>query len=166
MIRRLKYYGANLMLGLLPLANFPRLNRILFKLQGVQIEPNTKIYSSVKFQGAVDVSIGQHTFIGDRTVFTGGRSAIKIGSYCDVSDQVVFVTGTHRVDAVNVRTAGEGRAEDIIVEDGVWVGYRALILPGVTIGYKSIIGAGCVVSKNVPPRSVVVGNPMVILKSI
>ncbi|MEN6551326.1 MAG: DapH/DapD/GlmU-related protein [Methanobacterium sp.] len=54
----------------------------------------------------------------------------------------------------------------VIVEDHVWIGARVIVLPGVTIGKGSIVGAGAVVSKNVPPYSVAVGNPARVVKSL
>jgi acetyltransferase-like isoleucine patch superfamily enzyme len=52
-----------------------------------------------------------------------------------------------------------------VIEDDVWVGARAIILPGVTIGHGSVIGAGAVVAKSVPPYSIVVGNPGRVVRS-
>jgi maltose O-acetyltransferase len=54
----------------------------------------------------------------------------------------------------------------VIIEDNVWIGARVIILPGVTIGKGSTIGAGAVVSKNIPPYSVAVGNPARVVKSL
>jgi acetyltransferase-like isoleucine patch superfamily enzyme len=64
----------------------------------------------------------------------------------------------------NVRSAGEGIGKNIIIEDGVWIGFGAIILPGVRIGYKSIIGAGAIVSKDIPPNSIAAGNPCKIIR--
>jgi acetyltransferase-like isoleucine patch superfamily enzyme len=54
----------------------------------------------------------------------------------------------------------------VIIEDNVWVGFDAVILPGTTIGRGSVIGSRCVVSGNIPPYSVVVGNPGRIIKTL
>lgn len=53
----------------------------------------------------------------------------------------------------------------VVIEDDVWIGSRVIILPGVTIGKGSVIGASAVVSKSVPPYSVVAGNPAKIVKT-
>jgi acetyltransferase-like isoleucine patch superfamily enzyme len=57
-------------------------------------------------------------------------------------------------------------ARPVIVEDDVWIGTRAVILPGVRIGYGSVIGAGSVVTKDVPPMTVVAGIPAKPIKKI
>ena len=102
-----------LILKLMPLSRFHKFNSVLYKLMGVNVGLNTKIYSSVEIQGLVQLSIGENTFIGDKTVFTGGNSKIVIGSNCDISDQVAFVTGTHEFDAYNPRTAGKCFSKNI-----------------------------------------------------
>lgn len=52
----------------------------------------------------------------------------------------------------------------MIIEDDVWLGYGVIVLPGVRIGRGSVIGAGSVVAKDIPPYSIAVGNPIVIIK--
>ena len=53
----------------------------------------------------------------------------------------------------------EDRGGDVVIGDRVWIGYRAIVLPGVTIGEEAVIGAGAVVTKNVEPYAIVAGNP-------
>jgi acetyltransferase-like isoleucine patch superfamily enzyme len=60
---------------------------------------------------------------------------------------------------LNVRSAGNNIGLDITIKDGVWVGFGTLILPGVTIGEKAIIGAGSVVTKDIPAYTIAVGIP-------
>ena len=57
-------------------------------------------------------------------------------------------------------------ARPVMIEDDVWIGCNAIILRGVTIGAKSIVGAGSVVTQNVPPSVLVAGNPAQIIKSV
>lgn len=57
-------------------------------------------------------------------------------------------------------------AKPVAIEDEVWIGFNALILPGVRIGTQSVIGAGAVVTKDVPPKSVAAGNPARVLRSL
>lgn len=95
---------------------------------------------------------------------------VVIGPGCTIGAAAPITLGDHvRLSrAVIVETAGldfsgappyPHRAAPIVLEDGVWVGARAMILGGVTVGRGSVIGAGVVVSRDVPPGSVVVGNP-------
>lgn len=80
--------------------------------------------------------------------------------------QITIITENHRFDGLEVPMALQGQAESkpVVIEDDVWVGARAIILPGVTIGAHSIVGAGSVVTKDVPPWTVVGGNPARIIK--
>ena len=57
-------------------------------------------------------------------------------------------------------------ARPVVIEDEVWIGYNALILPGVRIGTQSVVGAGAVVTKDMPPRSIIAGNPAKVLRSL
>ena len=158
---------AQVFLLLLPLGRFPSLNRIAFTLLGVNIGSDSKVYSSVRVATAIDLRIGNSTFVGHKTSFTGGKgSRIIIGDFCDISDHVHFVTGTHKIDSIGPRTASFGYSENIIVGDGVWIGYGALILPGVVIGRKALIAAGTVVHKDVPEFTLVSGNPMSIIRKL
>lgn len=143
-----------------PLIVFPKLNVFLNRLLGYQVDYSARIYSSVVIRGEMEVYIGKDTFIGDMSTIVGGRSIVHIGDFCDISDRVSIVTGTHEIDIDGVRIAGKGLSKNVKVGNGVWIGYGAIILPGVTIGDKSIIAAGCVVNKDVAPYTVVAGNPM------
>ena len=151
---------------LLPLIRFPRLNVLFFRMQGYRVDQSARIYSSVQIRGAIDVSIGAHTFIGHETVITGGLASIHVGMHCDISDRVGIVCGTHAIDPLGERSAGQGMGKDIVIEDGVWIGYGAIILPGVKIGRKSVIGAGSVVTKDIPPGSIAAGNPARIIRKL
>ena len=70
---------------------------------------------------------------------------------------------TQRLDQP-MRMQGMRELKPIVIEDDVWIGARACILPGVTIGHGAVIGACAVVSKDVPPYAVLVGNPGRIVK--
>lgn len=149
-----------------PLILFPSLNVFLNRLLGYHVDRSARIYSSVQIKGAIDVRIGAKTFIGHETLITGGSASISIGADCDISDRVGIICGTHEIDPLGPRSAGKGTGKDIIIEDGVWIGYAAIILPGVKIGQKAIIAAGSVVTKDVPSRTIVGGNPARKIKQI
>jgi maltose O-acetyltransferase len=150
----------------LPSLKCNNLKRFIYRISGYNIEKGVVIASSAKIMGAIKVSIGEYTFIGHETMMMGGGDGnIKVGKCCDISSRVNIVSGTHFMDMRNIRSAGKGLGKEIVIEDGVWIGFGAIILPGVTIGFKSVIGAGAVVNKNIPPYSVVVGSPMRIIKT-
>ena len=73
----------------------------------------------------------------------------------------IIYTQNHNFSNISIPMDQQGFQEEkeVIIEDDVWIGGRVIILPGVKIGKGSIIGAGAVVSKNVDPYSIVVGNP-------
>lgn len=105
-----------------------------------------------------NVKIGDNCGV-NHDVFILGGGRVEIGS------NVVLSAGAMIIDS-GLNTVGYSQVEYpehknsfVIIEDGVWVGARALILPGVTIGRKSIVGAGSVVTRDVPPFTIVAGNP-------
>lgn len=153
-------------LAALPLIAFPRLNVFLHGRLGFDLDPTVRIYSSASIRGNISVHIGAGTFIGHETLITGGQATIRIGTNCDISDRVGILCGTHEIDPTGLRSAGRELGRDIVIGDGVWIGFGALVLPGVTIGDKAVIAAGAVVHKDVPARTVVGGNPMRIIRSL
>lgn len=83
---------------------------------------------------------------------------VSIGDHVKFGPGVQLYTAGHSLDAQR-RRAGDEFALPIVIEEDVWVGGSAVILPGVRIGKRSVVGAGAVVTKDVPPDAVVVGNP-------
>ena len=159
MIAKLKRIIAGFFLELLPRFAFPYANTFLFNLQGYKLHPTVRIFSTAKILGDISVSIGAFTFIGHETLIMGGASKITIGKNCDISSRVNIISGTHEIDMLNERSAGKGTGKDITIEDGVWIGFGATILPGATIAKKAIISAGSIVNKDIPAYTVAVGNP-------
>lgn len=92
---------------------------------------------------------------------------VLIGKYVNMGPEVVIYTINHKTEKTDIIMQKQGYTEPrpVTIEDDVWIGRRVIILPGVIIGKGSVIGAGAVVSKSIPPYSVAVGNPAVIIKS-
>lgn len=111
-----------------------------------------------------DLKIGNYSGIGKDTYVPGG---VTIGKYCMLGPEIVFYTQNHNFSRTDIPMCqqGFGSFKPITIEDDCWLGRRVIILPGVTIGHGSIIGAGAVVSKDIPPYSVAVGNPARVIKS-
>lgn len=147
------------LLVIIPLIKIPRINVYLYRLLGYNLDSSVRIYSSANIMGSITVNIGEGTYIGHQSTITGGMGCICIGKNCDISDRVSIFCGTHEISNT-LRSAGKGIGKDIIIGDGVWIGYGALILPGVKIGDMAIIAAGSVVHKDVASFNVVGGNPM------
>lgn len=104
--------------------------------------------------------------IGTGTYFNRGAEivashAISIGAHCRIArDVIIMDTDQHPLGASGLQM------KPVIIEDCVWLGNRVIVLKGVHIGHDSIIGAGTVVTKSVPPYSVVVGSTARIIKTL
>ncbi|TAN36515.1 MAG: acyltransferase [Verrucomicrobia bacterium] len=119
---------------------------------GVLFFPNAKIFL-LGYQQPARLSIGSHTSIGHRTELHVGREII-IGSNCRISwDCMLLDHDYHALDGA------EEIFKPINVADDVYIGCRAIILKGVHIGRGAIVGAGAVVTRDVLPGAIVVGNP-------
>jgi len=108
------------------------------------------------------IEIGNHTFINYGSSIAA-RVSVKIGSYCHFG-HYTFVMDNDQHDVI--RHWELPKSEPVVIEDYVWIGSKAVILPGVRIGSHAVIGAGSIVTKDVPPRSVVAGNPARVLRHL
>ena len=107
------------------------------------------------------LKIGKYCFF-NRNVSITCIESIQIGDHVQIGNNVVIVDHDH--DYMN---GNKGFiSKDIIIDDNVWIGANSTILKGVHIGENSVIAAGSVVNRDVPPYSVVGGNPAKILKCI
>ena len=93
-------------------------------------------------------------------------SLISVGAKVDIAPKVYIGTGTHIVDPVGERTAGQGISKDVVIEDGVWIGTGSILLPGTRIGRKSVIAAGAVVTGNIGSLCIAAGVPAKPIKNI
>lgn len=129
---------------------------LLLRLSGVVIGESTAILSGIHVSSG-ELSIGDEVFINSDCRLACGGS-IFIGSYCQIGARVSFETVSHQLAPVeNGRRPSD--PSPIIVEDNVWIGSGAILLPGVTIGEGSVVAAGAVVANDVEPYTVVGGVP-------
>jgi acetyltransferase-like isoleucine patch superfamily enzyme len=117
------------------------------------------------------IEVGNYVYIGPRAVFTAAISKIFIGNKVIFGPEVMIIGGDHRYNLIGVymydvdnEMKDPANDADILVGDDVWVGARAVILKGVRIGKGAIVGAGSVVTKDVPAYSIVCGNPARVVK--
>ncbi len=111
----------------------------------------------------VNIHLGARAFANANCVFLD-CAEIRIGDNFQAGPGVQLLTPEHPLDAVARR--GKETARSIIIGDDVWIGGGAIVLAGVTIGDRSVIGAGSVVTKDVPSDVVVVGNPAKIVRRL
>ncbi len=137
--------------------------RWLLRKSGHRISDAVRLMR-IRVQG-VKLEVGRDTFIGDETMIMGtSGTTVRIGAGCDISSRVNIVTGTHHFSENPDKCAGDGYGEDIVINDGAWVGYGATILHGVTIGKGAMIAAGAVVTRSVPPYQIWGGVPAKLIK--
>ena len=109
-----------------------------------------------------EITIGNHTRIGLGNTIIG---PVTIGSNVILAQNVVISALNHNFEDVLTTINQQGvKTDQIIIEDNVWIGANSSILAGVHIGEHVVVGAGSVVTKNIPPYCVAVGNPARILK--
>lgn len=112
------------------------------------------------------LAIGDKVYINKYVIidchfFINIEKDVMIGPNCYISD---FDHGLNYSETSGIR--GEDTVGGVNIRKGVWIGAGVIILKGVEIGEGSVIGAGSLITKNVPPYSIVVGNPQRILKKI
>ncbi len=118
---------------------------------GVYVEPCDK-----------EITIGSNTHFAPYCVLYG---PLSVGENCAIAAHVVLASVAHSyADPDTPMVKQPTNQQKITLEDNVWIGANAVITPGVTIGTGSIVGAGAVVTKDVPPYSVVGGVPAKLIK--
>ena len=110
------------------------------------------------------IAIGARTFVNYGCVMLD-VAPIRIGSACQLATGVQLLTATHPIDP-EPRRHGWEYAEPIAIGDNVWLGGGAIVCPGVVIGSDTVVGAGAVVTRDLPARVVAVGNPARVLREI
>lgn len=120
------------------------------------------------------VEVGKMTYGKLNVVALSDENMLHIGNYCSIGPNVFFLLSSdHHTDYISTFPykvkLGFQKEEacskgDIIVDDDVWIGYNVTILSGVHIGQGAVIGAGSIVTKDVPPYAIVCGNPAKIIK--
>ena len=105
--------------------------------------------------------IGHNTAINEYNNIRATWGSIYIGNYCQIAEFCTLVASNHETETVKYMTEEKWNTVKvgIVVEDDVWIGANAVILPGVKIGTGSVVGAGSVVTRNVEPYSIVGGSP-------
>lgn len=123
----------------------------------------------VYFQPGVQIEMPEHVEIGDGVSLGAfahiwGGGGVRIGRCVMLGSHVVITSLTHDYTVLEMNGTLVGKP--VVVEDYVWLGAHAVILPGVTIGRGAVVGAGAVVTKDVPPRTIVAGAPAQVIRTL
>lgn len=123
-------------------------------VMGFKIGEGSSILMNCKFDCARGLTIGENSVI-NANCRIDSRGELEIGSNVSISEEVVVLTADHDMDTPDFK----GRNRKVVIKNYVWIGTRAMILPGIKIGKGAVVAAGAVVTKDVEPFHVVAGIP-------
>lgn len=126
--------------------------------EGVEVRPPLFV------DYGTNISIGAGTFVNYNLTALDVTS-IRIGAHCQIGPGVQLLTPTHPLDPARRRSGVEAGAP-ITLGDNVWLGGGVIVCPGVCIGEDSVIGAGSVVTRDIPPGVLAAGNPARVLRDL
>ncbi|WP_280166228.1 putative colanic acid biosynthesis acetyltransferase [Priestia aryabhattai] len=131
----------------------------LIRLFGAEIGTNVKIRSTAKFTYPWNVSIGDHSWIGDDVYFYS-LDKIHIGANCVISQKSYLCTGSHDIKDFHFGLI----TKPIIVKDGAWIASDVFIYPDITINEMAVVAARSTVAKDIPANEVFAGSPAKYIK--
>lgn len=144
--------------GFLP---FHFLRKFFYRLFGLKIGRDSTIHMMARIYDPAHIVIGEGTLVGERATLDGrkqlpnSQGGLTIGNHVDIASEVMIWTSEHNIHAQDMAPV----EQKVTIEDYVFIGPRAIVLPGVTIGKGAVVAAGAVVTKSVEPGAVVGGVP-------
>ena len=138
--------------------------RALFgELIGKKVDDSFVLIPPFYPAGGVDISVGRNVFVNQNCTFydLGG---LDIADDVMIGPNVSIITSGHPIEPSRRRAFTT--AKPIVIERNVWIAAGATIIGGVTVGENSVVGAGSVVTRNVPPNTLVGGNPAGVIRLI
>lgn len=130
------------------------IRRLFYRLSGVRIGSGSTFHMGTRFYNPWNIEVGEDSIIGEGAVLDG-RDKLMIGSHVDIASEVMVYNAQHDVRDPNFRAV----SAPVVIQDYVFIGPRAVILPGVTIKKGAVVGAGAVVTKDVEAGVIVGGVP-------
>lgn len=137
--------------GSVPIHHF---RRFFYRLVGVRIGSGSTIHTGAVFYNPSNISLGSDTIVGEKAVLDG-RDKLTIGDHVDIASEVMIYNCQHDVHSSDFHAV----CLPVTIEDYVFIGPRAIILPGVTLKKGSVVAAGAVVTKDVTEKTIVAGVP-------
>ena len=143
------------LVGKIPSHHF---RRFFYRLSGIKIGKGATIHMLARFYDPKNIAIGIDTIVGEEAVLDG-RAKLTIGNHVAIASQVMIYNSKHDINDPNF-AAVDG---PVVIEDYVFIGPRAIILPGINIGKGALVAAGALVTKDAPPVAIVAGVPAKII---
>lgn len=144
-------YKLHLVSDLVP---FWSIRRFVFNLCGLKIGSDSTVHMGTRFFNPAGIQIGEDSIIGFRS-FLDGREKLVIGNHVDIASEVMIYNSEHDLESEDFHAT----VAPVFIDDYVFIGPRAIILPGVKIGRGAVVAAGAVVTKDVPDFAIVGGVP-------
>lgn len=138
------------------------IKEIFFNLIGKKIDPTFSLFLPFTTDFGKNIEVGQNVFINSGCRFQD-QGKIVIGDNSLIGHNVVIATINHDL-MPNKR--GTLHLKPVKLEKNTWIGSSSTILPGITVGKNSIVAAGSIVTKDVPPNTIVAGNPAKVIKHL
>lgn len=142
---------------------------IFLRPEVIQIGNHVRIDGRVKIEGGQGVMIGSYVHIATDCHLNIGGGKLIIKNHAGVSSGAKIITGSNTMEGLSMSASSPVDMQvversQVVLEPYAFVGVGAIILPGITIGCGAVVGAGAVVTRDVDPYAVVVGNPARFLK--
>ncbi len=153
----------------LPNNAFSSIRTRLYRAAGVRIAPGAAVLGALDMLGdgkiADRLSIGEGAVVSPRCIF-GLDNTISLGRNVAIGPGTSLYTATHAIGFGSQRMNRVVDSKPIVIEDGAWIGLQCVVLAGVTVGHGAVVSAGSVVTQDVPPDSLVQGNPAVVVRNL
>jgi len=133
---------------------FHIVRKCVFTFSGVKIGKGSTLHMGCRFFDPRGVKIGNDTIVGNNS-FLDGRDRLTIGDHVDIASEVLIYNSEHDLDDPEFKAING----EVLIDDYVFIGPRAVILPGVKIGKGAVVAAGAVVTKDVDDYNIVGGIP-------
>lgn len=137
--------------GFVPSHHF---RRFFYRLAGIKIGKGSTVHMGTRFYDPRNIEIGEDSIIGEGAVLDG-REKLVIGNHVAIASEVMIYNSEHDVQSADF----QAKTAPVEISDYVFIGPRAIILPGIKIGKGAVVAAGAVVTKDVGPSSIVGGVP-------
>jgi len=120
-----------------------------------RVGEGSQIQMSCRFLQGRKIYLGKRNIINFGCLFDGRRFSIRTGDDVSIGPEAAILTLGHDPQSASFADRGG----EVTINNKVWIGFRALVLPGVTIGEGAVVGAGAVVTKSIDPYAIVAGSP-------